>query len=57
MVQVHFFCNKKNPIPSLDQSVAKHVGLFRENVAIPFKISSFMVFFDSLNNFSKFSSQ
>ena len=45
--QVQCFCSRKNPMPSFDQSVAKHVFLPFSNILTPYWIALTMCCFDS----------
>ena len=56
LVQVQCFCNNQKPIPSLDQSVARQVGLSLSKIVTPFSISSVIMSLDSLKSLSSSSS-
>ena len=54
--QMQCFCNNQKPIPSLDQSVARQVGLSLLNIVTPFSISSVIMCLDSWKSLSSSSS-
>ena len=56
-VQLQCFWNSQKPIPFLDQSVARHVGLDLSNMRTPSSISLMMAALDSLKRLLRVSSQ
>ena len=56
-VQLQCFWNSQKPVPFLDQSVARHVGLDLSNMRTPSSISLMMAALDSLKRLLRVSSQ